>query len=160
MGQDRSPIIRTPSTSSEPWAQRRFYKPLGRNLGAAAHLARAVCDVQLGRVGEINAAQAVALMVLACERTTSREQLCRDLSVGSEEFAAIVAPLSDRGYVTEDAQSVAVTTERVIAALWAVQERVEETPYVGFSVAERDQLRDMLRRIQDNAAQLIGPIEQ
>jgi DNA-binding MarR family transcriptional regulator len=135
---------------------------LGRNLGAAAHLARAVFDVQLGRVGEINAAQAVALKVLACERTTSREQLCRDLSVGSEEFAATVAPLSDRGYVTEDAQSVAITTEgeRVIAALWAVQERVEETPYAGFSVAQRDQLRDMLRRIQDNATQLIGPIEQ
>jgi DNA-binding MarR family transcriptional regulator len=73
-----------------------------------------------------------------------------------------VGPLSDRGYVTEDAQSVAITTEgeRVIAALWAVQERVEETPYAGFSVAQRDQLRDMLRRIQDNATQLIGPIEQ
>jgi hypothetical protein len=83
-------MIRTPSTSSEPWAQRRFYKPLGCNLGDAAHLARGVFDVQLDRVGEINAAQAVALMVLACERTTSREQLCRDLSVGSDEFAAIV----------------------------------------------------------------------
>jgi hypothetical protein len=73
-----------------------------------------------------------------------------------------VAPLSDRGYVIEDAQSVAITTEdeRVIAALWAVQKRVEETLYAGFSVADCDQLRDMLRRIQDNATQLIGPIEQ
>ena len=154
-------MIRTPRLRVSRGRSSGFTN-LGHNLGAAAHLARAVFDVQLGRVGEINAAQAVALMVLACERTTSREQLCRDLSVGSEEFAAIVAPLSGRGYVIEDAQSVAITTEgeRVIAALWAVQERVEETLYAGFSVAERDQLRDMLRRIQDNAAQLIGPIEQ
>ena len=74
----------------------------------------------------------------------------------------MAAPLSDRGYVTEDAQSVAITPEgeRVIAALWAVQERLEEMLYPGFSVAERDQLRDIPRRIQDNATQLIGPIEQ
>ncbi len=140
----------------------RIQRTLGRNLGAVAHLGRAAFNVELSRVSEFSAAQAVALMVLACERTTTREQLCRDLGVGSEEFAALVEPLSDRGYIAEDAAAVTITTEgeRVIAALWAVQERVEEALYAGFSVAERDQLHDMLRRVQDNAVAVIGSVEQ
>lgn len=140
----------------------RIRQTLGRNLGAAAHLVRAAFDAELGRVGEINAGQAVLLMVLACERTTLREQLCRDIRVGPEELCALVVLLSERGYVTVDPQAVTITAEgeRVIAALWTVQERVEETLYTGFSMAERDQLHDMLRRIHNNATQLIDPGNQ
>jgi len=61
-------MIRTPRLRVSRGRSSGFTN-LGHNLGAAAHLARAVFDVQLGRVRVINAAQAVALMVLACERT-------------------------------------------------------------------------------------------
>ncbi|MEV5540403.1 hypothetical protein AB0L13_26510 [Saccharopolyspora shandongensis] len=58
--------------------------------------------------------------------------------------------------MTGEGDSVAITRdgEQAIAALWAVQERVEEGLYAGFSPAERDQLRELLRRVQNNAAQL------
>jgi hypothetical protein len=57
----------------------------------------------------------------------------------------------------EGEDSVAITREgeHAIAALWAVQERVEDDLYEGFTDAERHQLRDLLRRIQGNAARLV-----
>jgi TrmH family RNA methyltransferase len=116
-------------------------------------------DAQLRQVGDLDSTQAVALMVLACDRSTSRERLCRDIGVGREELPALLAPLRERGYVTDsadDADSVTITSEgeRAIAALWMIQERVEDGLYAGFTPAERDQLQDLLRRVQDNALRL------
>ncbi|MFJ9853764.1 TrmH family RNA methyltransferase [Streptomyces sp. NPDC101150] len=137
----------------------RIRDTLGRNLTAAAHLVRGAFDAQLRQAGDLDSAQAVLLMVLACERSTPRERLRRDIGVGPEELDALLGPLRERGYVTGDHEAdVAITGEgeRVIAALWTVQERVEDALYEGFSPAERDQLGELLRRVQNNAARLAG----
>ncbi|MFG2528690.1 TrmH family RNA methyltransferase [Streptomyces sp. NPDC048516] len=134
----------------------RIRDTLGRNLTAAAHLVRQAFDVHLRQLGDLDSSQAVLLMVLACERSTPLEQLRRDVGVGSEELQALLAPLCDRGHVTQghDHASIMGEGERAIAALWAVQERVEDGLYAGFTPAERDQLRELLHRVQNNAARL------
>ncbi|WP_102924912.1 TrmH family RNA methyltransferase [Streptomyces noursei] len=137
----------------------RIRDSLGRNLGAAAHLVRQVFDAELRRIGDLDSAQAVLLMVLACEERTPLEQLRRDIGVGPTEVREAVAPLLDRGYVAvaaDDAADLTITAEgkQAIAALWAVQERTEEALYAGFSATERDQLQGLLRRVQDNALRL------
>ncbi len=135
----------------------RIRDTLGRNMTAAANLAREALDVQLRQVSELDSSQAVLMMVLACDRDTPREQLRRDIGAGPQELTALLAPLHERGYVTANADSVTITSEgeRAVAALWTIQERVEDGLYAGFTQAERDQLRELLRRIQDNAAHLV-----
>jgi RNA methyltransferase, TrmH family len=134
----------------------RIRDTLGRNLTVAAHLVRQAFDAHLGQVGDLRSTQAVLLMVLACERSTPLDQLRRDLGVESAELQASLTPLRDRGYVTATRDEAAITGagEQAIAALWAVQERVEDNLYAGFTPTERDQLRDLLHRIQDNAIRL------
>lgn len=44
--------------------------------------------------------------------------------------------------------------ERAIAALWTIQERVEDGLYEGFTQAERERLPNLLRRVQSNALRL------
>ncbi|MGD3108802.1 TrmH family RNA methyltransferase [Streptomyces sp. YGL11-2] len=138
----------------------RIRDTLGRNLTAGAHLVRQVFDAELRAIGDLDSSQAVLLMVLACEQRTPLEQLRRDIGVGSEELAASVAPLRDRGYVApaaDDPADLAITGEgrQAVASLWAVQERVEEVLYDGFTTTEREQLRSLLGRVQDNAVRLV-----
>jgi TrmH family RNA methyltransferase len=72
----------------------------------------------------------------------------------------MLAPLRDRGYLTCGPDGAAITREgeQAVAAMWAVQERVEDELYAGFTQADRDQLRHLLSRVQDNAARLARPL--
>lgn len=132
----------------------RIRDTLGRNLTLAAHLTRQALDEGLRQVGDLNSTQAIALMVLACERRTPLDQLRRDVGAGPAELDAALAPLRDRGYLACGPDDAAITREgeQAVAAMWAVQERVDDELYAGFTQAERDQLRDLLSRVQDNAA--------
>lgn len=136
----------------------RIRDTLGRNLTVAAHLVRQAFDAHLSQVGDLRSTQAVLLMVLACERSTPLNQLRRDLGIDSAELQVSLTPLRDRGYVTatQDEATITGAGEQAIAALWAVQERVEDNLYAGFTPTERDQLRELLHRIQDNAIRLTG----
>jgi TrmH family RNA methyltransferase len=60
--------------------------------------------------------------------------------------------------VTGDHTALAVTSgrEQALAALWAVQERVEEQVCTGLSEVERTTLTSLLRRVQQ-AARGCGP---
>ncbi|MEV5544467.1 TrmH family RNA methyltransferase, partial [Saccharopolyspora shandongensis] len=140
----------------------RIRDTLGRNLTVASHLVQQAFDAHLRQVGDLNSAQAVLLMVLACERSTPLRQLRLDLGADTEELQALLQPLRERDFVADEGDNVAITSdgEQAIAGLWAVQERVEEGLYAGFSPAERDQLRELLRRVQNNAAQLTSSADQ
>ncbi|MBP2329623.1 TrmH family RNA methyltransferase [Kibdelosporangium banguiense] len=131
----------------------RIRNTLGRDLGVAGKLVRRAFDARLREVGDLDSTQVVLLMVLACERTTALTQLRKDVGVDVQDLDAALAPMAQRGYLTIDASQAMITAhgEQAIAALWTVQERVEEELYAGFSEQERHQLRSLLRRIQDNA---------
>jgi RNA methyltransferase, TrmH family len=134
----------------------RIRDTLGRNLNAAGQLVREAFDARLREVGDLDAAQVVLLMVLVCDRNTPLDQLGRDIGAGHAEMRELLTALQSRGYMTSTSESAAITSkgERAVAALWAIQERLEDELYADFSPAEREQLRDMLRRLQKNAARL------
>jgi TrmH family RNA methyltransferase len=100
-------------------------------------------------------------MVLACERSTPVDQLRRDIGVDTAELQSSLTAMRDRNYITTSQDVVAITAEgeQAVAALWAVQERVEEDLYTGFTSAEREQLQALLHRIQSNVLRLAGATE-
>ncbi|MGV4924091.1 hypothetical protein K2224_27215 [Streptomyces sp. BHT-5-2] len=136
---------------------------LGRELNVTARLVRAALDTELRKIGDLDSRQMVALMVVACERSTPLAELRRDIGADTEELTEVLRPLLDRGYlVSESADAVSITAvgEQALAAMWSSQERVEEELLAGMSSGERDQLRDMLRRVQANASRLCESHEQ
>lgn len=135
----------------------RIRNTLGRDLNVAGDLVRRAFDARLREVGDLDSTQVVLLMVLACERSTPLAQLRKDVGLAQDELDAALAPVIERGYLTVGAGEAVITAhgEQAIAALWAVQERVEEELFAGFSDQERHLVRSLLHRIQDNAAQLL-----
>lgn len=77
-------------------------------------------------------------MIAACERTTPREQLRRNLAP-TDGLDGLLAPLLDRGYLTEDADGVSPASagEHAVAAQWTVQDDVESRLFAGFTEQER-----------------------
>ncbi|MFH8404389.1 TrmH family RNA methyltransferase [Streptomyces sp. NPDC018019] len=137
---------------------------LGRELNVTARLVRSALDAELSKIGDLDGRQMVALMVVACERSTPLTELHRDLGAGSEEeLGQVLRPLRDRGYLEAagpDAVSITGAGEQALASMWSCQERVEAELHAGLSPDERDQLHAMLRRVQANASRLCGGPEQ
>ncbi|GAA2463011.1 hypothetical protein ACFPFX_25420 [Streptomyces mauvecolor] len=69
--------------------------------------------------------------------------------------------MRDRNYIRtrQDVATITAEGEQAIASLWAVQERIEEELYTGFTSAEREQLHALLHRVQGNALRLTGATE-
>jgi RNA methyltransferase, TrmH family len=134
----------------------RIRDTLGRDLNAAAQLARQAFDAHITRISDLSSIEVVLLMVLACDRSAPVDQLLQDVGHDPSRSRALLTSLADRGYlsVSEDTAAITREGEHAIAALWVVQERVEDDLYAGFTDDERRQLRDLLRRIQGNAARL------
>ncbi|GAA0590803.1 hypothetical protein GCM10010174_02300 [Kutzneria viridogrisea] len=135
----------------------RIRDTLGREINVAGALVRQALDTRLREVGDLDSSQVVLLMVLACERSTPLAQLRRDLGVDAGELAAALSPMAELGYLSSDEEQAVITGhgEQAIAALWAVQERVEEDLLAGFSAQEKDMLHALLRRVQDNAQRIV-----
>jgi TrmH family RNA methyltransferase len=134
----------------------RIRESLGRELAITAHLSRAAFDLRLAEVGDVTADQAIALMIVACERETPLSVLRRDLGLEAAELPAVLDPLTDRGYVETTSEVTKMTSagEQALAALWAVQDRITADLQADLSEAEQAQLKDLLRRIQANAVKI------
>jgi TrmH family RNA methyltransferase len=134
----------------------RIRDTVGRELTLAGTLAKQALDTRLRAVSELDSAQVVLLMVLACERSTPLTQLRRDIGVDAGELGTALRPMAELGYLTVDTEQAAITGpgEQAIAAIWTVHERVEEDLLAGFSAEEKGLLRTLLRRIQDNARRI------
>lgn len=131
----------------------RIRATLGRELAVTGRFARVALDAELRRSGDIDADQFIALMIVACERSTPLPELTGDLGVDHGRLTELLGPLHERGYLHVDADRAVIQApgEQAVAALWAVQERVEAQLYDGLSSEERDRLRDLLGRVCANA---------
>jgi TrmH family RNA methyltransferase len=131
----------------------RIRRTLGRDLNATATMARQALDRGLRDVSDMNAQQAILLMVLACDGEAKHDDLARDTGIGPQELGTAIGPLLDRGYLATDGHAIHMQREgeRAVASLWAIQERVEDTLLRGFSREERTQLHDLLRRVRRHA---------
>jgi RNA methyltransferase, TrmH family len=131
----------------------RIRSTFGRELSVTSAFVRSALDAALREAGELNSDQLVLLMIVACERSTDLAQLRKDLAIDAAELGEALGPLQASGYVRADGVAVEITVggEQALAAMWAVQERVEAKLFAGFTDQEREQLMSYLSRVQHNA---------
>ncbi len=135
----------------------RIRGTIGRDLGVTARFVKDALDQVTRQDAGLSSVQVIALMVTTAERHTAAAELRRDLGVGADELDTMLAPLLKRGWLAHQDATWAITTagEQALAVLWPLQQQVEEQLLDGLTSAERDTLRDLLGRIQNNAARLL-----
>lgn len=131
----------------------RIRGTVGRDVAVTGRFIRAALDQAMQQAAGLSSEQVIALMVVTAERRTAAGELGRDLGVAAAELDTLLAPLLDRGWLTIDERTYAATLvgEQALATLWPVQQQVEQQLLNGLTAAERQTLRDLLRRVQSNA---------
>ncbi|MFF2813233.1 TrmH family RNA methyltransferase [Streptomyces sp. NPDC058000] len=136
----------------------RIRGSLGRDISLTGRLIRDAFDHAMREAAGLSSAQLIAVMVIAAEKRTPATELRRDLGVGSEELDALIAPLTERGWLTPDGDGYTCTPagEQALAALWPIHQQIEQSLLADLSVDERTMLRQLLGRVQHNATALLG----
>ncbi|MCZ0975989.1 TrmH family RNA methyltransferase [Streptomyces noursei] len=135
----------------------RIRGSLGRDLSLTGRLIRDAFDHAMREAAGLSSAQLIAMMVIAAEKRTSATELRLDLGVGSGELDALIAPLTERGWLTQDGDGYIPTPagEQALAALWPIHQQIEQSLLADLSVDERTMLRQLLGRVQHNATALL-----
>jgi tRNA G18 (ribose-2'-O)-methylase SpoU len=103
-------------------------------------------------VGELGAAMTAisTAAVTGVDHLTAEQVQTMVLSlagVPADSPDHVVAELHDSGYLDD---GVTDRGRQVLAALWSPMRRAQDAALAGFSASERTQLREFLRRVQDN----------
>lgn len=127
----------------------RIRGTLGREITLTGRVVREVLDAAVQEAEGLSSTQMIVMMVVAAERTTPLAELDRDLGAGPDALT----PLEERGWLAVEGANRSITPagEQALAALWTIQERVEDEVCAGLSAEERGTLMALLRRVQENA---------
>ncbi|MFK0297065.1 TrmH family RNA methyltransferase [Streptomyces sp. NPDC090442] len=136
----------------------RIRNSLGRDVTLTGRFIRDALDRAAREAAGLSSAQVIALMVVTAERRTPGDELRRDLGVDARELDALTAPLTERGWLERRENSYVRTPagEQALAALWPVQQQVEQQLLAGLSADERQMLQELLGRIRANATRTMG----
>lgn len=128
----------------------------GREFGATHELMHKVLDRKLREVGPVGADEVIFLMRLACDRVSRLGDAAKDLQrdgAAVEEFLDRLAAAGwlSRGF-TSDQELISITAagEELLAQLWPVVEAAHDQALAGLTEDELQQLRRLMRQIQDN----------
>ncbi|MFE6690149.1 TrmH family RNA methyltransferase [Streptomyces sp. NPDC057743] len=132
----------------------RIRNSLGRDVTLTGRFIRDALDRAAREAAGLSSAQVIALMVVTAEQHTPGDELRRDLGVDAGELDALMAPLTERGWLErqENAYLRTAAGEQALAALWPIQQQVEQQLLTGLSADERQTLRELLGKIRANAA--------
>lgn len=134
---------------------KKIENSLGRNLNVCGRWLRKLFDQKLASETSLNADQAILLMVLHCDQTSSIDKLMKD--VGSFADAEIlIQPLIDLGLVQKEKDCLRITEsgQTTLAKVWYIHEEVEELVLQGLSNDEKDLLQKALDTIQKNCQKI------
>ena len=135
---------------------------LGRDIGVLFQLLPQAFNAQLSSVSDLTSAQLIFMMMLKVDGPMGRPQAQKDCRMLDLEPTDTLSFLQRKRYValTVPEASIALTSEgeQVLAKLWPIHETTEKKLLAGFSEAENAQLRALLRRLQENAEQIIRTV--
>lgn len=137
---------------------KKIRESLGRHLSSASKWSRLVFDAKLKEVSPFNADQAIMMMILKCDGTSTAQKLAHDagLSLSTDVFAEL-APLLKDGIMLQKDNQLTLTEkgEEVIAKIWPVHELSEQIVFAGLSEQEKENFVKTIEKIYKNCEKII-----
>lgn len=132
---------------------KKIQESLGSDLFVAARWLRLAFDKKLKEATPFSADQAIALMVLHCDRNSTRDRLARDAGGRNLDLQ----PLIDQGYIRAEGEALFMTGkgEEAIAKIWLIHEFVEKMALQGLTDEERAVFIRGLRLIHGNCGRVV-----
>lgn len=134
---------------------KKIQESLGRHLYCAARWIRLVFDSKLQESVPFNADQAILMMVLKCDGTSTWERLIHDAGISStEDQGKLIDPLIREGYISDLNRELRLLEkgEEAIAKIWSIHELTENLVLEDVTVEEQRTFNKVLEKIQKNCA--------
>lgn len=138
--------------------EKKIKSTLGREVNVAAMLIQQALNTQLAKISTLSSRQVVFLMVLKCDSSMEIEHMQHQFSVDKSATQEFLAPLTGQKLITVQDTTMQITTigEQTLAKLWTVVESTEEKIMEGLSQEEKQLVKSLLKKIQQNCATIIN----
>ncbi len=130
----------------------------GRELNITGKLIRMAFDAEIKKFTSVSGIQVILLMIMHTDKTMSKTQIAKDVSLFGDELDHFLASLLQHKYVTthEDSYSLTSDGERFIAEIWPIVDRTHEKIMVNLSTEETVQLKHLLSKVQQGCREMIN----
>lgn len=139
---------------------KKIQESIGRDLFCTAQWVRKVFDVHLRASTPLTASQAVMMMILQCDGTSTCEHLKQDAGVSCKVDTDLQA-LIDQHWILEKQGHISLSPQgkEIIAKIWSLHELTERLAFIGISEEEKAIFLKTLKKIQSNCEQ-VTPYEK
>ena len=134
---------------------KKIQESIGRELSSASRWIRLVYDAKLREITPFTAEQTIAMMILKCDTTQSRETLAFDTR--AEGDATFLEPLIDQKFISEADNRLTLTVkgEEALAKIWCLHELTENLALKGISEEEKEIFLKTIHKISDNCSKIV-----
>lgn len=130
---------------------KKIQESIGRDLFCTAQWVRKIFDVKLRASTPFTEAQAIMMMVLHCDQTSTQELLKKDAGI-SQAADSDLQSLIDQKLIleTNGDLSLSLQGKEAIAKLWSIHELAERLVFTDISDEEKALFLKTLKKIQNN----------
>lgn len=128
----------------------KIQSSIGRDLHSTARWIRRIFDVKLTAATPLNADQAIMMMILKCDHTSTPARLSSDAGVADADL--LIRSLLEQKLINESHGSLSLTDrgEKALAKIWSIHELVERLTFDGISEENKALFFQVLHKIQSN----------
>ena len=137
--------------------EERIKSTLGRELNVAGMLVQQALDAALRKVSSLSSKQVIFMMVLKCDQTMQKAEMCKQFGVLENEAEAFLAPLITDNLVIQD-KVLQLTSkgEELLAKLWPTIENTEHEILSDFTAEEAQHFMQHLHSLQQKCVDIIN----
>lgn len=138
--------------------KKKITASVGRDLYCASKWIRLVFDTKLRETAPFTADQAVLMMILKCDGTSTNEKLAHDAGLSQRQgITAVIHPLVAQGLITQNEETLSLSSkgEESLAQIWSVHETVENIVFSGVSEEEKRTFLNVLHKIFENCEPVV-----
>lgn len=134
---------------------KKIQASLAGKLYSASAWMRLIFDKKLREGSPFTADQAIIMMILQCDRTSTASALAHDAGLkAASDIQSLLQPLAEAGFIAEQ-ETIYTLTEKgaeAVAKIWAVHELTEHIALEEISHQEQELFFKILDRILKNCA--------
>ena len=125
---------------------------LGREVNVTSQCIQQAFDHKLAQLSDLNGAQTILLMVMACDRSMPLEEISRTTAMWGDDLQNLLSGLIERAFISRQGEEYRITEkgEEKLGKTWAVIESFENEVLQGFSEEEKTLLFRLLQQVQEN----------
>ena len=136
---------------------KKIQTSIARDLFCASRWMRLLFDAELRKSTPLNADQAIMMMILKCDQTSTEEALTHDAGLSQKDSSTpLIQSLVDQGFIARANEKLTLLEkgEEALAKIWPLHELTEHLALEGVSSGDKEVFLHVLGKILKNCEKI------